>query len=220
VSVVTSQDPGAEEEGGGKRGPGCGKRILILLALLAGAICIGAVLYLVGSRGIHRRAPTEEEKRLLVHISELEEYGLSGEGLAACETYVAKTNLDGSLEIEYKYDSDLDPGCEVYLYLVSQVETDASVAAASESFRYLISAYKLGASAVEGREVREVPGLITLGDESYGAIIEQDGEPVGNAIVVRRGTSVHSLLLLGFTFESRELLEELLRPHILGEPPG
>jgi hypothetical protein len=188
------------------------KHILLALGALGAIFTVGALLVILGVKGVASRAPTAAERRLLVSVGELGQFGISNLNRDLCESHVAKRNLDGSLEIEYEYDSDRDAESEELLFFKSEAEINSSVSDAEECFGMRIAAYKAGASLVQGRRIEENPALFSLGDQRYSALITQDGSVIGNVLVVRQGTVVHSLLMMGRYLSDPEDLEHLLKP--------
>jgi len=187
------------------------RKALIVLGILAAALLALVLLFWIGARGVSSRPPTQAEKRLLVPASRLGAWGIADLKPGTCERYVAKRNLDGSLELEYEYDSDRDPESQKYLFFKSEAEINSSLDDATTSFRMQIVAYRTGMWAVR-RRMEELPDLLSLGDQSYAAVIRHDEEPIGNIAVVRQGKIVHSLVIIGVYFSEPKDLEALLCP--------
>ncbi len=181
----------------------------IVAAFLVFAVVVATVI-LVSFKGVSSRDVRDDERRLLVTVDNLAPYAVIPGDRSLCESYIAKHNIDGSLELEYEYDTEKDPMSEDVLFFKSEAEISDTVPLAKESFATRISAYKMGSSLVSGRKLQEKPSLFSLGEDNYAAIITQDGNPIGNVVVTRKGATVHSLVILGVYFDEREHLESLL----------
>ena len=181
----------------------------LLLAAILGAAMLGVAFY-----GIARREVRPEEKRMLVSVDDLAQFANIPGDRSKCESYLAKTNLDGSLELEYAYDTDVDPAADGYLYFKSEAEISSSPDEASESFKNQIRAYKAGAALVSGRSLEDAQQLFTSGDQNYAVKVMQDGEVIGNIVVALKGKVVHSFLVFGLEFDQPEDLESLLGPKL------
>lgn len=184
--------------------------LLIVAAMLGGLVAIaggvGAFLYL-GANGLWSRKPTEDERKLIVTSNTLADYVKLD---ASCETLKAKRNIDGTREIEAEYEPEQCRAAEQVSF-VSGAEISHSKRDARESFAMTIGAYKTGAR-IGGGTLREVPALLTLGDQHYAAEMHKGGDVVGNLFVVRQGRVVHGLFIAGFAFRERGEVHRLLEP--------
>ncbi|MBN2056954.1 hypothetical protein JW905_18655 [bacterium] len=187
--------------------------LLLTTASLLAMVTVAGSLLFFGMKGIGTRPLQEDEKTLLISIDDLAAYfdPIPGDR-RLCERSVAKRNMDGCLELEYSYDTDRDPGAEHFLYLSSEAELWKSEAAAAESCRERIAAYKTGIKIRSGRTFRETPELFSLGEGSWVAMVFQGDRPVGNIVVTRQSGTVHSLIVYGLVFDERDLLEALFQP--------
>jgi hypothetical protein len=196
------------------------KSTIALLAIggtgLAVVTLVGVVaaLLFLGATGLSSRAPTADEKELLVPIERLATIGAEVRVSETAATYTAKRNLDLSLEIEYEYDSDKDPDSTDFLFFKSEAEISRSERDAWESFWLAIQATRLGVSLVKERSLEPSEASLELGDQAYWAIVHQAGAPVGNFVAVRQGRIVHTLLVLGLYFDEPGQAETLLAPAI------
>lgn len=192
------------------------KKILLIGAglLLAGFCCAaigGMALLRVSQQGVSSRAPSESELQLLSSVDSLQEFIEIPGDRELCESYIAKTNLDGSLELEYGYDTDKDPDADEFLFFKCEAEPCSTVEEAKEVFSGNVAAYRMGIGLVSGREM-VAEDLFSLGDENFSSIVTQDGQPLGNIVVARRGSTVHSMLIYGLYFDEREPLESVMQP--------
>ncbi len=194
------------------------KVILIVLAVLVlGAIGLGS-LFFIGIRGISTREPTAAEKTMLLTSEVFEQYGFTNLFHETCGSYSAKLNIDGSTEVEFEYDNSLHAESDVF-YLQSDAMLEPTEKDAEESFKIMVGAMKVGLK-IGGCRAEEQAGLCTLGDRNYAAtIFNAENYPAGTMAVIRNGRIMHSLMVVGIYFDTREDLEELLAPVISGASP-
>lgn len=191
------------------------KTIIIGGAIVGGVlffVLAAAALVSLSFTGVSSRDVREDERHMLVTINDLAPYATIPGDRSLCESYIAKRNVDGSLEVEYKYDTDEDPEAEEFLLLKSETETSGTVRLAKESFANRVAAYKMGASLVSGGRLQEDSSLFSLGEDNFAAISTLDGDVIGNIVVTRKGNVVYSLLIYGLYLDEREQLESLLKP--------
>jgi hypothetical protein len=186
------------------------KPIVIIVSIMAVITAIMLLAYF-GAVGIDSRAITEDEKKLLLTTAQFNSAVAARFSHQPCESFIAKTNMDGSLELEYEYDSQKDPNSP-FLFFKSEAEINKTVGDAEESFKMSIAAYKTGAAMAKGRKIIAQPDFFTLGEQNYAARIEDDGRVVGHIILTRVGKIVHKLLTLGMILETRDEVETLLEP--------
>lgn len=178
---------------------------LLALALTALAACLPVEM-------------SESERALLIPVSDMERYGARCLNPDAAESYSAKRNLDGSLELEYEYDWEEDDEGAPPVWIVSEAEINANAEDASESLEYRVKAYALGIAASGADvDVVEDADLFPWGDEAYAARTVSEGYTLGNIVVVRQGRTVLSLLTLGLDLE-RDQLRSLFEPRMLAVP--
>lgn len=192
------------------------KNTLIAVGAVAGAaifFCLViAGLIALSITGIASRKVSEDERSRLVTIDTLAEYcTISGER-SLCESSVTRHNLDGSLEVEYTYDSSNDPKAKDFLFVNSTAETDRTTRLARETFRCNVGVYKLGTKLAKGVKLEKQPDLFSLGDDNYAANVTRDGKIIGTVVVTRKGKTVYSLCVYGIYFGERDTLESLLGP--------
>jgi hypothetical protein len=192
------------------------KKGIVVAAVLIVLCCVLAVAaILIGYRGSGRREVADSEKELLVTIRDLEGFGIVDPDPGKCEDFSAKKNFDGSLEIEYEYDFEKDPACIPSLWIKSEAEISPNEEQASTSFGDRISVYKLGASlAGQGLAIEEVPSLVSMGDESFGAFLVKDDTRLGNVFVIRKGNTILSLLLAGVYTGEPSIIQDMFEPKL------
>lgn len=192
----------------------------ILVTVGCAALILGGLFGfgIARSKGLPPRLPTKDEISMLLTIDSFADYGFTNMPKEACESWLAKPNKDGSTQVEYEYDSELDPGSD-YIYLLSTVELNRSEADATQTFKKAIGAMKLDVGMFEGAGIEEQPNLIDMGDESYTALITSEGEPAGNIVVIRDGRIIHMLMVTGIYFDEKDRLEELFITPLVNTDP-
>lgn len=152
---------------------------------------------------------TEEQKDMLITYNDFKFFDIGEYNVEGCETYVSKTNFDGSLELEYEFDSEKNEENNSILFINSEVEINTDSDEASKAFRSRISAYKIGAK-VAGATLKKVEDFPEYLDDVYVALQEYDGNYIGNAIVVRSDNKIISILISGVYIEDNDIIIEFL----------
>ena len=94
--------------------------------------------------GCATREIEDQEKDPLGNTKDLEAYGIYIADPAEGQSMQVKTNLDGSTEHEYDYDSERNPDSTKYLAIISEAEINESAQLASTTFGERILAFKTG----------------------------------------------------------------------------
>jgi hypothetical protein len=154
---------------------------------------------------------SEEEKGLLISVEDFQDYDFSY--LAEIGEYDKVAYTDGSIELEYEYDSFEVKKID-QLMIISSVNFERNIAEAKQSFRSFILAYKSGAYFGDSK-VEEQENFIDLGDETFFSfLVNDEGEIFGNIIQVRRGDKIYVFMIAGPYFDDPDLVEELLEPKL------
>lgn len=191
------------------------KRVAALLVLIGLTIMAGYACYSVGVAGIQTRSIRDSERCLLLTVDSLSEFGLEDLARPACESWVAKVNVDASLELEYEFDSSASDENVEFLFFKSEAEIVADERTAAATFEMQISAARAGVLMVSGRELLPCADpLPRIADQVYSGTIVQDERIVGNLVVLRQGRIVHTLMLLGVYIPDGKELADVLRPVI------
>lgn len=174
-------------------------------------ILIILVFLLINLTGCVEGEMTDEQLAMLVTFDDLNMFDIGDFETESCESYMSKTNIDGSLEIEYEFDSAKNENNTDYLLISSQVEVNESIREAKESFRLTIDAFRLGLSiSNKSLKLVEDKELFKWGDEYYSSYIVANDNIVGNLITARKDNKIFSLILMGIYFDDKDLLMELL----------
>jgi hypothetical protein len=174
-------------------------------------ILIILVFLLINLTGCVEGEMTDEQLAMLVTFDDLNMFDIGDFETESCESYMSKTNIDGSLEIEYEFDSAKNGNNRDYLLISSQVEVNESIREAKESFRLTIDAFRLGLSiSNKSLKLVEDKELFKWGDEYYSSYIVANDNIVGNLITARKDNKIFSLILMGIYFDDKDLLMELL----------
>lgn len=189
----------------------------ILISVLAGFIGSGiviAVVVIISFRGIaSRHELTPEEKGLLVQIDDFVAFGVVPRHGTYFEEFTAKRNLDGSLELEYVYQSDAG---ENAIVIKSEAEVCRDVKAAKESFSGRVSAYRMGVKLGSPKTLVLVPdpSLLSVGEERFAGMLRRNGAAAGNMVVARQHKTVYSLIIGSVFLGSKDDLDALLEPKL------
>ena len=176
---------------------------LLALALLL----VSAVL---SHKDFKPRPPTEEEKGLVLHVSELSEYGIVAEDVDRCGSYAVERELYGPLSVEYEYDSSKSPDDIEELYYWSCSNIYDSTHDAHEAYVLEFKEIRNGAEIEGGGNFALVADNIVLGNEHViGHMVDEEGE-YGTIVVVRFGRIVHYMVLNGWIYVDHQDIIDLL----------
>jgi len=172
--------------------------LLLALALAAGTACM--------RRGIH-----EQDRPLLVTLRDLEPYGFKLGHLSHREKLSRTVYLDGSMEIEYEFET---PDSEAKgIFLSSTATYERSEADAKATFRLEKGGAAIGAR-IGGAKIREARGFFQWGDESHFAYLDGKDGPGGIYFSARLGSKCYSLVLAGLYFSDAKEWESLILPKL------
>ncbi len=152
------------------------------------------------------------DKALLVQATDLVPYGYGFQNIAKHETFKKSRDFDGTVEIEYEFETpDSEEDHALYLDVVvtvSRARSDARVSQGAEKLG-LLAGLKL-----EGMVQEEKPGFYSYGESSSFFVLKKDGVPVGNYFTVREGTKTYSILLAGMYFDDPSVWKKLVEPKL------
>lgn len=195
---------------------GCSIALLVAAGLAGVAIAV-AVVAAISFRGVAPRSElTAAEKSLLVQVDDLVAFGIVPRTGRTTESFRAKRNVDGSLELEYAYrGEDATPPFS----LKSEAEVCETDVSAADSLAARVSAYRLGfrLAGEKGTELCDQPAPAGVGAGTYLGQVRSHGRPVGCALVTRRGRTVFSVLLSGVFIDDAEDWAALLGPRLARE---
>ncbi len=193
---------------------------LMAVCIVAGIVgVVGAVVGVVALsyRGLAPRTElTAAEKSLLVQVGDLVAFGVVPNAGEHTETFKAKRNLDGSVELEYEYASTAD-GARFVLH--AEAEISATSKDAQASFWARVKAYQVGVrwSARKGTRLIDQAKLPDLGADNYVGQVCVGGKPAGSTVVVWQGKTVFSVQLSGLFIDAADDLKALLAPRLANE---
>ncbi len=118
-----------------------------------------------------------------------------------------KTELLGSVELEYQFDARAAGGAYPYLYSTINRETTVSSAVAA----YGAVKAGLGMADIEARDDSE---RFRYGDWSYFGTLLRDGEPRGFVFYMRDDLTVYLLMVSGTHIDVEQLWQQLLLPRL------
>lgn len=178
----------------------------------AGIVVLGVIISAViarSSKSLPTRAPSADEKTMLVTVADLADFGYTNLPREVCETWWAQPTLSGITEVDYEYDSEKQGDEGQFIYMSSDATCEPSIEFAEQTFDIAVEAMQHSAKMGAGAHAEEKADLFGLGDEAYSAQIILDDSVYGNIVVVRKGRVVHSLIVTGLYFDQQEDLEDL-----------
>ena len=172
-----------------------------LRVLSAGAIIISAL-------GGCASAPLQpQDTALLVTAADLEPFGATLPADFPIFERSSKTELLGSLELEYQFDARAAGGAYPYLYSTINRETTVSSAVAA----YGAVKAGLGMADIEARDDSQ---RFRYGDWSYFGTLLRAGEPRGFVFYMRDDLTVYLLMVSGMHMDVAQVWEQLLLPRL------
>ncbi|HOB54319.1 MAG TPA: hypothetical protein PK176_16135 [Acidobacteriota bacterium] len=151
------------------------------------------------------------DRPLLVTKQDLAGFGIDPDTLQGQEIFRRNQYFDGSLEVEYAFETP-DGAAEVF-YINTVVGFENSVADAVDSYRLLKGGIGVG-TQVGGGSLREVPDFYRWGDESYCAVVPGRAGPAGNVFLTRRGKKTFLVAIVGIYFDDSKAWDVLVRPKL------
>jgi hypothetical protein len=172
-----------------------------LRVLSAGAI----IIYALGGCASAPLQP--QDTALLVTAADLEPFGATLPVDFPVFERSSKTELLGSLELEYQFDARAAGGAYPYLYSTINRETTVSSAVAA----YGAVKAGLGMADIEARDDSE---RFRYGDWSYFGTLLHEGEARGFVFYMRDDLTVYLLMVSGMHMDVEQLWEQLLLPRL------
>ena len=172
-----------------------------LLVLSAGAMVISAL------SGCASTPLEPHDKALLVTAADLEPFGAPLPADFPRFEHSSKTELLGSIELEYQFDARAAGGAYPYLYSTINRETTVSSAVAA----YGAVKAGLGMANIEARDDSQ---RFRYGDWSYFGTLLRDGAPRGFVFYMRDDLTVYLLMVSGIHTDIAQLWEQLLLPRL------
>jgi hypothetical protein len=153
----------------------------------------------------------EADRPLLVTLADVKDYGFELDHLAALEVFRRSRYLDGSLEVEYEFETP--EGASEVLFISTTAGFEKSVTDAIQSFRLERGGIGIGAK-VGGGSIQEKKGFYSWGDESVFGDILGDHGPGGNIFGARLGKKTYWLMIAGLHFDDRAEWEQFIKPKL------
>jgi hypothetical protein len=172
-----------------------------LLVLSAGAVLFSAL------GGCASTPLQPQDTALLVTAADLEPFGAALPAHFPTFEQSSKTELLGSIELEYQFDARAAGSAYPYLYSTINRETTVSSAVAA----YGAIKAGLGIADIEARDDSE---RFRYGDWSYFGTLLHHGEARGFVFYMRDELTVYLLMVSGMHMEVDQLWEQLLLPRL------
>lgn len=139
-------------------------------------------------------------------------YGLKLDLSGSAEKSRLKKWINGTYDFKYEYDrrdnEDFNP-----LFFSVKLEIEKNVKKAKKTYKEAIAVITK-TSSIAGMPCREIEGQIKWGDESYYAIREKEGAPVGLIFATRYQNKVYTLIMAGLYSSDHSLITDLVLPKL------
>lgn len=179
-----------------------------LTSTLGTTLLRGLLLVILSATGGCASTPLQpRDKALLVTAADLEPYGASLPADFPAFEHSSKTEMLGSLELEYEFDAGGAGGSYPYLY--STINREATVSSAVAAYGAVKAG--LGMADIEARDDSE---RFRYGDWSYFGTLLHEGKERGFVFYMRDELTVYLLMVSGVDMEVEQLWQQLLLPRL------
>ena len=139
--------------------------------------------------------------------------------------YDLKLDLSGSAEkarfkkwingvYDYKYEYDRRDNDDFHpLFFSVKLEVEKNIKKAKKTYKEAVAVITK-TSSIAGMPCRKIEGQIKWGDESYYAIREKKGAPVGLFFATRYQNKVYTLIMAGLYSSDHSLITDLVIPKL------
>ncbi len=128
------------------------------------------------------------------------------------EKAFVKKWINGAYDIKYEYDRRDDDRFNK-LFFSAKLEVDKTAAKAKEAYREGLFVIKKMSASVN-MPYREIKNIIGWGDESYYALRERKGKPLGLIFTTRRKNKVYTIIMVGLYSSDHSLITDLVLPKL------
>ena len=151
-------------------------------------------------------APRPAERDLLVTLTSLSEFGLAlPDGYAQHEQLRRERNSDGSLSIEYEFQTQ--DGAPPFVYSSARIFSSPSEAC------LFYSADNLGVR-LSSLVPTDRNDLFQYGEKSRFALVESQGKPVGNVFAMCHSRTTLLVMIVGIYFDDTDSWRALIEPRL------
>ena len=179
-----------------------------LLSVLHRLLVLGAGAIVISALGGCASTPLQpQDTALLVTAADLEPFGATLPADFPVFERSSKTELLGSLELEYQFDARAAGGAYPYLY--STINREATVSSAVAAYGAVKAG--LGMADIDARDDSE---RFRYGDWSYFGTLLREGEARGFVFYMRDDLTVYLLMVSGMHMDVEQLWEQLLLPRL------
>lgn len=175
------------------------------------AAAFGLILAITLLAGCTESRVRVADRPLLVTKQDLAGFGVDPDTFQGQETFRRNHYFDGSMEVEYEFETPDDATAALSLHTI--VGFEKTVADAIDSYRLLQGGIGAG-TQVGGGPLREVPDFYRWGDESYCAVVPGRSGPAGNVFITRQGKKTFLVAIVGIYFDDPKAWDVLVRPKL------
>lgn len=178
--------------------------VLLVLGIPVVLLILFVALGLAYNAMASEKPGNSTDKQLVLTAADLEPFieGFSAD--ASKERVIRRENIDQSWEVEYEYESD-------DLYIMSSFYRENS----ADDAKYTTTGNEMGSSiGFHGTGITESErnDLFKWGDASSFYLLENEGKPIGNRLVARKGNKALYIVFSGVYFADSQMIHELLDP--------
>lgn len=153
----------------------------------------------------------ERDLPLLITIDDFTQYDVDLSSFADRQIFRRTRYFDGSLEIEYEFETPED--FEKPFYIAVTVGLERSTADALLTYKAEKGGVGIGAS-IGGVEMEEQEGFFEWGDESFFATLVTEKGPGGSVFGGRKGKKTYSIMIAGLYFDDAAEWEQFIQPKL------
>lgn len=153
-----------------------------------------------------------EDYPFLLLAKDLQIYDIKLDLSGSAEKARLKKWIDGVYDIKYEYDRRDSDDFNALFFSV-KLEIEKNKKAAIETYREGLAVITK-TSTVVGMPCREIKDTIKWGDETYYAIREKNGNPVGLIFKCRLNNKVYTLIMAGLYSSDHSLITDLVMPKL------
>ncbi len=180
----------------------------ILIVVVAFIFCVSNVhAFLAKTREID-----PADYPFLLRAKDLQIYNLRLDLSGSAEKARLKKWINGVYDIKYEYDRR-DSDDFNTLFFSSKLEIEPNHQKAKDTYREGLAMVTKTSAAV-GMPCREIKNHVKWGDESYYAIREKNGKPVGLIFMGRSKNKVYTLIMAGLYSSDHSLMTDLVLPRL------
>ena len=191
------------------------KKRKIWLWFLIPALIVLPILAIIGYGALYvltadTKPATEADRAVVIDGAMIADWTDGFDPQAEFEVFSRLTYLDGTKELEYEYDEELNDSAPWISCTVTYERRRADAVTSYEgAWLGIVGALKLSGEPVTCEDRSD---LFRWGDRSRFGVLKHDGDPYGNLFSARKGKLVYFFMITGLYFDDAASIKELLEP--------